>query len=117
MKLDEREIAKLYIGKHYSEEKLEKIAFTNGSNKSQYMCCNADFKQEHFELFGVTARLNEVWQYNGTDFTVYIDIKDNTIKDCHIYKARVTWSGCCRPNKVTQQELRIFRRIMDYITT
>ena len=117
MKLDERELARVYIGKPYSEAKLEKIAFPNGGNKSQYICSNADFKEEHFELFGVTPRLNETWKYYGTDFSVYIDLKEGTIKDCRIYKARVTWSGHCYPNKATQQEIRIFKRIMDYITT
>lgn len=116
MKLDEREIAKSYIGNPYSCEKLNKIAYPNGCDKSQYICSNADFKTEHFELFGVTPRLNETWQYYGTDFSVYIDLKEGTIKDCRIYKARVTWSGRCCPCKATQQEIRVFRRIMDYIT-
>lgn len=117
MKLDEREIARLYIGKPYSAEKLQEIAYPNGCDKSQYVCCNADFKEEHFKLFGVTPRLNETWQYYGHDFSVYIDIKDGAIKDCRIYKARVTWSGRSSPCQVTQQEIRIFRRIMDYITS
>lgn len=115
MKLDEREISGSYIGKQYSAEKLQMIAYPNGCNKSQYICCNADFKAEHFELFGVTPRLNETWQYYGTDFSVYIDVKDGAIKDCRIYKARVTWGGRCNPCKATQQEMRIFKRIMDYI--
>ena len=116
MKLDEREIARSYIGKPYSTEKLQKIANPNGCDKSQYICSNADIKVEHFELFGVTPRLNETWQYFGTDFSVYIDVKDGVIKDCRIYKARVTWSGRCYPNKATQQEIRIFKRIMEFVT-
>ena len=115
MKLDEREIAKSYVGKPCSIEKLQKIAYPNGCDKSQYICGNADFKEEHFELFGVTPRLNETWQYYGTDFSVYIDLKEGKIKDCRIYKARVTWSGHCYPNKATQQEIRIYKRIMDYV--
>ena len=115
MKLDEREIARSYIGKPYSAEKLQEIAYPNGCNKSQYMCCNADFKEEHFKLFGVTPRLNEIWQDYGTDFTVYIDIENGVIKDCRLYKARVTWCGRCNPNKPTPQEIRIFKRIMDYV--
>ena len=112
-KLDEREIAKSYIGKPYSPDKLLKVACPNREN--EYMCCNADFKEEHLALFGVTPRLNEIWQYYGTDFTVYINVKDGAIKDCRIYKARVTWSGRCSPVTATQQEIRIFRRIMDYV--
>lgn len=114
-KLDEREIARLYIGKRHSIEKLQEVAHPNGCDKSQYICSNADFTAEHLELFGVTPRLNETWKYYGTDFSVYIDTKDGAIKDCRIYKARVTWSGHCYPNKATQQEMRIFRRIMDYL--
>lgn len=117
MKLDEREIAKSYIGKPYLDEKLQKIAHPNGCDKSQYLCHNADFTEEHFKLFGVTPRLNEIWQYYGHDFTVYIYTKDGLINDCRIYKARVTWSGHCYPCQATQQEIRIFRRIMDYITS
>lgn len=113
MKLDEREIARSYIGKPYSAEKLQEIAYPNREN--EYICCNTDFKEEHFELFGVTPRLNETWQYYGHDFSVYIDVKDGAIKDCRIYKARVTWGGRCNPCKATQQEMRIFKRIMDYI--
>lgn len=117
MKLNEREISGSYIGRRYSDEKLQTIAYPNGCNKSQYICSNADFKAEHFELFGITPRLNETWQYYGTDFSVYIDVKDGAIKDCRIYKARVTWSGRCYPNKATQQEIRIFKRIMDYVVS
>ena len=119
-KLDEREIAKTYIGKSYSDEKLNKIAHPNGSKKSEYMCYYLDLDKVFLDLFGITPRLYEKWRYFGYDFTVYIYLQDGFIKGCEIFKYRETYGGHGRPCGYelvpTQQEIRIFRRIMDYIT-
>jgi hypothetical protein len=117
MKLDEREIARSYIGKQYSNEKLNKIAYPNREN--EHMCCYIDLKKEYLELFGITPRLYEKWRYFGYDFTVYIYVQGDFIKDCKIFKYRETYGGHGRPCGYelipTQQEIRIFRRIMDYV--
>lgn len=116
-KLDDIEIAELYIGKQYSTEKLLEVAYPNREN--EYLACNADFSKEQMDLFGITPLLHEKWGYYGVDFTVFIHVDNDTIKDCYIYKARESFrcgrsrTTCLEP---TQQEIRIFRRIMDYVT-
>jgi hypothetical protein len=59
--------------------------------------------------------LHERWGYSGTYFDVFIDILDFNILDCRIYKEKDTGFRS-RPLNPTQQEIRIFKKIMDYIT-
>lgn len=113
-KLDDFEIAELYIGKPYSTDKLLEVAYHNREN--EYLACNADFSKEQMDLFGITPLLHERWGYYGVDFTVFIFVENGFIKDCRIYKGRETFGGRSIVLTPTQQEIRIFRRIMDYVT-
>lgn len=114
IKLNDQEIAKTYIGKPYSIDKLLEVARPNREN--EYMACYVDLSKEYLDLFRITPLLDEKWKYYGVDFTVFIDVENEAIKDCRIYKSRDTWGGRSIVLTPTQQEIRIFKRIMDYVT-
>lgn len=117
-KLDELEIARSYIGKPYDIEKLSKVSYKNGDNRYIADCHN--YKEELLYLFGITSTLLERWGFYGIEFSVFINIKGNEIESCGMDKCKYSCSGHGRPKvKVlhpTQQELRVFKRVMEYIT-
>lgn len=117
--LTEKEIFSLFIGSAIDPQIFSKVAYKNWD---KYLICNADYidNPQLCETFGITDRLKWVWGYSGVDFTIYLTIEDSTITEGHIYKAK---EGCgChgRPTSkvlsVSQQELRVARRILRYIT-
>lgn len=124
-KLNEREIASNYIGKPFSREKLLAVSHQNGTsypeNHPRFIATCHHYKQDLLELFGITDRLFESWGYYGIEFSVYIYTDCGKITGCKIfkYKDRSYWIGHGRPSGCelipSQQEIRIFRRIMDYI--
>lgn len=117
-KLDEHEIAQGYIGKHCDTEKILQAFEQNGEGDEYiaYCCCYSD---EECQLFGITPILREKWEFYGIDFSIYLDLKDEKVSECYIVKYKETYSGHGRPEGdeliPTQQEIRIFRRIMDFI--
>lgn len=117
-KLDVLSIARSYIGKSFDIEKLSKVAYKNGDNRYIADCHN--YKEELLDLFGITSTLLERWGFYGIEFSIFINIKGNEIESCGMDKCKYSCSGHGRPSvkvlKPTQQEIRIFRRIMDYIT-
>ena len=70
------------------------------------------FSNENKNKFGVTPILMEKWEYYWIDFCVYVHIIDGHVKSCSVLKYR---DG--NELKPTAQESRIFKRIMDYITS
>lgn len=117
-KLHEQDIAQAYKDKPFDIEKLSKVASKNGDNR--YIAGCHTYKEELLDLFGITSTILERWGFYGIEFSVFINIKGNEIESCGIDKCKYSCSGHGRPSvkvlKPTQQELRIFRRIMDYIT-
>lgn len=117
-KLDELEIAQAYIGKPCDREKLSKVSYKNGDNRYITDCHN--YKEELLDLFGLTSTLLEKWGFYGTEVSVFINIKGNEIENCGIDKCKYSCGGHGRSTvkalKPTQQELRIFKRIMEYIS-
>ena len=117
--LTEKDIFNLFIGKAVNLETFSKVAYQNGS---EYMICNADYIDDpnYCELFGITERLKWMWKYSGVDFTIYLTIEDGIITKAHLYKAKEGCGGHGRSTScvltVSQQELRIVRRILQYIT-
>ena len=124
-KLNEQEITLSFEGKTVNEDNFCKIFRKNCDGYVAY--CN-DFSKEQLDLFGITEVLLESWSYSGVSFSVYVFVKDGRIvvsdtyyNSTHLSKYKST---CCaghgRPSGYdlmpTQQELRIFRRIMEYIT-
>lgn len=122
-KLNECEIAETYVGKTIKQSELEKICFRNGNfgDETEYIAYCCDFDKETLELFKITPILYEAWQYQGMEFSVYIYILDGIVNRCEIFKERQDYSSFCGRYSggqllPSQQEIRIFRRIMDYIT-
>ena len=118
-KLTERDIIAPFIGKAVNSESFAKVAYKNGS---EYMICNADYiaDPQYCELFGITDRLKWMWKYSGVDFTIYLTIEDGIITKTHLYKSKGGCGGHGRSVSSvlteTQQELRVARRILEYIT-
>lgn len=130
-KLDERTIAQSYVGKNVDNEKLLTIFRHNGKHRiysitvsepyDMYIAYCPNFNKEKCEQFGITDILHRQWGYSGIDFRVNVYTEDERIMDCKIFKYKSTYcGGHGRPSgyelSPTQQEIRIFRRIMDYIT-
>jgi hypothetical protein len=124
-KLNEREIAQGYAGKPVNREKLLTVSYQNGTffpeKYPRYVADCYKYEQELLELFGITPILLDRWGYYGIEFSVYIYVDDGRIVNCAIDKFKNTYcGGHGRPSGYgltpSQQEIRIFRRIMDYIS-
>lgn len=109
--LKELEIAKSYEGKHYNLENLSKIARASGDTRA--IVYYGRLSKKHFELFEITEALLDNWLHNGIFYSVVMDLDEtsNTIKRCHIAK-----SDKKEHLTPTQQEIMVFRKIMDYVT-
>ena len=116
-KLHEHDIAQAYKGKPFDIEKLSIVASKNGDNRYIAGCHN--YKGELLDLFGITSILLERWGFYGIEFSVFINIKGNGIESCGIDKCKYFCSGHGRPSvkvlQPTQQEIRVFKRVMEYI--
>ena len=134
-KLNEREIAQSYIGNTVNAEKLTKSFHNNGEHRAydiytyipiegyftNYIAYCSHFDKETRNQFSITPLLHERWGYAGIDFNVYIYVANGEIKACKIFKYKEGYGGYHgRPSGYeltpSQQEIRIFKRIMDYIT-
>ena len=111
-----------FIGKTVHTEHLTKCARRNrqtedGDEYIVYSCLFL-YDQQLREQFGVTDKLKDLWERRGTEFNVYLCLNDGKISSCSIIK--YTESGGARPSmttpKCTQQELRIARRILEFVT-
>ena len=118
-KLIERDVIGTFIGKSVNPETFTDVAH---ENRDQYLICNADYidKPMYCELFGVTDRLKELWGYSGVDFSMYLTVEDGIITNARVDKYRERAGGHGRPAitvlTTSQQELRVARRILQYIT-
>ena len=118
-KLTEQEIIRPFIGRTVNQETFAKVAYKNGS---EYLICNVDYidNAQYCDLFGITDRLKWMWKYSGVDFTIYLTIEDGVITKAHLYKAKEGCGGHGRSTSCvlteSQQELRVVRRILQYIT-
>jgi len=123
-KLNENEIALAYDEKSINTERLLKLFHKNGNHNGhdEYIAYCEHFNKEECALFNITSTLTEYWGYYGIEFWIYLYVDNEKVYDCKIFKEKVTYGGYHgRPSghslSPTQQEIRIFRRIMDYITT
>lgn len=111
-----------YVGKSINVVNFERCATKNrvNGNNSEYIIYSSRFLYDKAlrEVFGVTDKLKDLWERRGTEFNIYLYISDGVLTDANILK--YTESGGARPSmttpKCTQQELRIARRILEYIT-
>ena len=122
-KLNENEIALSYADKSINTEKLLKLFDKNGKHNGHDACiayCE-HFDKEKCDLFNITPTLSEYWGYYGIEFHIYLNIENTQVFNCAISKVKYTGGYHGRPSvhvlSPTQQEIRVFRRIMDYITT
>ena len=120
--LTEKDITSQYIGRRISPENLARCAQKNRTSEkgTEYIVysCGFLYDQELMELFGVTAKLKDQWERRGTDFNLCLRISDNQSVACTIDKHHEGDGArpSCQDLKCTQQELRIARRILDYLT-
>lgn len=118
--LTEESIVALAVGKEVDFENLEKCAWKNGGD-SNYVVYSSHFLYESNLLtaFGVTPALKDTWERRGIEFNIYLSILDGKIASCSIEKTSETTlsaRGCTNTLKPTQQELRVARRIVQYVT-
>lgn len=118
MKLTEKSIFALFLGKEINKERFTALA---KSSLDEYIIYNSRYLSDpHLrELFRVTYKLQEHWECSGVDFDLHISLDGDIITRAFLDKTRESGGGHGRPVvralKVTQQELRVARRIMQYI--
>lgn len=120
-RLDDYEIAQSYIGKTINTENMLKVFDENGDDGKEYIAYCSEFDEDQCSLFNITTILYERWEFYGIQFSIILDVDNNTVKECSIFKHKDDLGGCwgrCISEDLipSQQEIRIFRRIMDYIT-
>ena len=119
IRLTEKEIFSTFIGASIDPQTFNKVARRSGD---KYLICNADYISDPLlcETFGVTDALKEKWGYSGIDFTISISIDENIISKGCLDKYREGGGGHGRPTirvlAPTQQELRVARRILQFIS-
>ena len=117
-KLTERDIIAPFIGKTVNQEHFNNIGYSNGGNR--FLICNADYinKPQYLEMFGITDRLKWMWGYSGVDFSLCLTFENWILTECHLYKCREGGGHGSSSTVLTeaQQELRVARRILQYIT-
>lgn len=120
--ITEQDILNAFIGHSICMNTLTKCAQKNretakGTEFIVYSC-RFLYDKTLREVFGVTDKLKDLWERQGTEFNIYLYISDGVLTAANILK--YTESGGARPSmttpKCTQQELRIARRILEFIT-
>ena len=119
-KLNEQEIVQSYIGKTINFDRMLKVFEENGNDGKEYVAYLDQFDEDQCSLFNITDILYERWEFYGIQFSIFLDVENKTVCNCVVDKYRETGGYHGRPQThvltPSQQELRIFRRIMDYIT-
>ena len=116
MKLTEQDIKQAYIGKPCNLER-----YTEVFNKAGvFYCGQCDHKIKW--KFDITPALYLGWEQRDIDFKITAFCSSGTITHCGISKFRDNYCGlyvrsAARELTPTQQELRLFKRVMEYITT
>lgn len=120
--LSEADILSSYSNRAVRMDNLTRCARKNRETEAgdEYIVYSCGFLYDPAlrEQFGVTDKLKDLWERRGTEFNVYVYVNGGVITECHISKyregegARASYN----PLKCTQQDLRIARRILDYIT-
>ena len=117
MKLTYSDIVSPFSGRQVNMDKFNRIGSIGPVSHSIYSGTWME-DPEYRNLFGLTEKLHERWLYSGIEFNIYLNMDGDTIKRCIVDKFRT--SEAPRPDtkvlEPTQQELRIARRILSYIT-
>ena len=118
--LTEQDVISPFIGKKIIDTLPDDFAQDDGET---IVICNIDYKdeEEYQKMFGITDALLDKWDCRGIVFNLYIERDDDSIADVEIHKYtdEDNWHGRPITNDLTptQQDLRIARRILSYITT
>lgn len=115
-KLNEQSVKQAYVGKSCNEQRY--LELFNKSTTFYPSLCDMRVKRN----FGITPALCLGWKQKGVDFRIITTIEDGSIFYCGIMKHKDNYAGVytrnpCTELKPTQQELRLFERVMEYITT
>lgn len=115
-KIDEQDIKQDYIGKPCNKERFAEIFNQAGTFYPSH--CDRHIKWK----FNITPALYIGWDQQRIDFKIQVSVKDGTILHCSIIKYKDNYSGLYVRTAVkeltpTQQELRLLKRVMEYITT
>lgn len=119
--LTETSITSAFIGKIVNADNLKKCTWDSFLENKKYTVYSSGFLYDKFlmERFGATQKLKETWERRGTEFTVSVDVFEGKISAARIGKdntgdgARPSGGG---PLTCSQQDLRIARRILEFIT-
>lgn len=112
--LNEAEIAKAYVGKPYNIDHLRKVAM---GTQTGAVVFSRRITRSQGALIGITDEIFERWW----DADVYVkvciklDEESQTIKECIFDKYTATDIGFSSLTP-TDEDLRIFKRIMEYVT-
>lgn len=114
-KLYDRDIEQAYIGKPINEERFLEIF-----KGSYFYPAHCDIRTQM--KFNITFSLRWGWKERNVDIKFSVGNKDGKISYCDIEKRKDNYAGLyvrnpCVNLKPTQQELRLLKRVMDYITT
>ena len=114
-KLIEDEIKQAYVGKICNERYSELF---NKVGTFFPLHCDRHIKWK----FNITPALYLGWEQRSIDFRINVVCNDGTITYCGIGKRKDNYNGLYTRNqstdlKPTQQELILFKRVMEYITT
>lgn len=128
-RLSEHEVFAAVINETAASSRLDKISSHNGKGNGSYCDCEeyvitiADgyFDHRNLSKFRITDGLRKRWRENNIAFCVYLYLKETKIVGGHIFKFRELKSsnGLVSSGyemEATQQELRIVKRILSYIT-
>lgn len=120
--ITETDITAQFTGMSVNPDALTRCAHKNGQGTTPavYIVYSCGFLYDHElkELFRITDKLKDTWERRGTDFNICLYITDEKILRCAIDKhhegdgARPSYADL----KCTQQELRVAKRILSYIT-
>ena len=126
-KLVEHEVFAVVVGERANDGRLEQLGVSVGAGTGNYKDCTHYLltKPEQWDdpltqLFRITPALTSGWQNRGVAFGVQLYINAGCIAGGSIIKYKETCSDCgLRPSGYemapTQQELRIAKRILEYL--
>ena len=114
MKLTEQEVFSTFIGKPLNEDF---SAMFTPSPRGYVLHIPSKITED---MFGITDLLRDYWSYSGIDLDLVLSVEQEIIVSGFLDKMRYSAAGHGRPSvrvmKPTQQELRVARRILQYIT-
>ena len=113
--LTEADIAKAYVGKPYNTDHLRRIAM---GTQTGAVVFSRRITRSQGALIGITDELFERWWDANIYVSVFIELDEDSqiVKKCEFVKDKES-DGKFSSLTPTEEDLRIFRNVMEYITT